>query len=301
MAQDTLGPLEFQLIALLQEHPNDAYGISIMQGVEDRTHRKRSLAAIYAALDRLQEKGMISSWWGEPTQKRGGRRKRYYKIEASGIEAVQRTRLAVQPSAPRANSEEDEMRKILAVAERMKTDLVTAIAAEQVFRPAASDNQLIGCFNVGYAADAFNLVRHSLLFQQAMALMRLWDDTGKDVHSILTLEDLLSVAGLVAKLVERDRQATHDIRRVDTTFGETEEVLPFSAARSTPDQRECESRTRVSSWLTNVSKAKGYAEIARIRKYRHEILAHSPVYRVVRGCHCPPTATSKKRLKGRSQ
>ena len=97
MPEDTIGPLEFQLLAVLLEHPRDAYGVTIMQRVEARTGRKRSLAAIYAALDRLDAKGMVKSWWGEPTPERGGRRKRYYKIEASGAEAVRRTRLAVEP------------------------------------------------------------------------------------------------------------------------------------------------------------------------------------------------------------
>jgi DNA-binding PadR family transcriptional regulator len=95
--RDTLGPLEFQLLATLLERPRDAYGIAIMHRIEERTGRSRSLAAIYAALDRLQKKGMVSSWWGEPTPERGGRRKRYYKVEASGAEAVRATRLAVQP------------------------------------------------------------------------------------------------------------------------------------------------------------------------------------------------------------
>jgi hypothetical protein len=167
------------------------------------------------------------------------------------------------------------MQEILDIAERMKQDLIMAIAAEQVFRPAAANNGLIQCFNVGYASDGFNLLRHSLLFLQVMALMRLWDDTGNNVRSIIKLEGLLSDAGSVAKLVLRERQAAHDLRQVDTTFGETEQQLPFSDARSTPDQREHELRTRVSSWLIEVAKAKGGAEIARVRKYRHEIIAHN--------------------------
>ncbi len=94
--QDTLGALEFQIIAVLLEHPRDAYGISIMQRLEDRTGKARSLAAIYATLDRLWQKGLISSWWGEPTEERGGRRKRYYQVEALGEEAARRTVLAFQ-------------------------------------------------------------------------------------------------------------------------------------------------------------------------------------------------------------
>ena len=97
MAQDTLGALEFQLLAALLEKSRDAYGITIMQRVETRTGKVRSLAAIYATLDRLQRKGLVSSWWGEPTEERGGRRKRYYKIKGSGVEAVERARRAVQP------------------------------------------------------------------------------------------------------------------------------------------------------------------------------------------------------------
>jgi hypothetical protein len=108
-----------------------------------------------------------------------------------------------------------------------------------------------------------------------MALMRLWDDTGGDVLSILTLAGLLSDTGLIPKLVERERHATEDIRLSDTTIGEGEEKLPFSDARSTPDQREREFRTRVSSWLEEINTAKGRAEIARLRKFRHEFHAHS--------------------------
>jgi DNA-binding PadR family transcriptional regulator len=89
--------LEFQLLAVLLEQPQNAYGITIMQRVEERTGRTRSLAAIYATLDRLQQKGFVSSWWGEPTEERGGRRKRYYKIEAAGREAVRKAVAAVQP------------------------------------------------------------------------------------------------------------------------------------------------------------------------------------------------------------
>jgi DNA-binding PadR family transcriptional regulator len=94
-----IGPLEFQVLAVLLEHPRDAYGVTIMQRLEERTGRERSLAAIYAALDRLKDKGMVSSWWGEPTQERGGRRKRFYKIEARGAEAVRRVQQAVQVGA----------------------------------------------------------------------------------------------------------------------------------------------------------------------------------------------------------
>jgi PadR family transcriptional regulator PadR len=91
--------LEFQILTVLLEHPSDAYGITIAQRVEERTGRTRSLAAIYAVLDRLHRKGLVTSWWGAPTAERGGRRKRYYRIEALGIVAVVRTQALFGPAS----------------------------------------------------------------------------------------------------------------------------------------------------------------------------------------------------------
>lgn len=94
------------------------------------------------------------------------------------------------------------MHTIVAIAEQMKQDITIAIAADQMFRPAASDNKLIKCFdNVGLAATAFYFLRHMLLSSQVMALMRLWDDddSGK-VHSISALVNQLSDDALVGKV-----------------------------------------------------------------------------------------------------
>src|SRR5215469_17903146 len=104
------------------------------------------------------------------------------------------------------------MKTIVAIASQMKQDLGEAIAAEQIYSPAASDNDLMRCFEIGLAAPAFDFVRHMLLFAEVMALMRLWDDNTEQVHSILTLADRLSDDDLVTKLVERERNALQDIR-----------------------------------------------------------------------------------------
>jgi PadR family transcriptional regulator PadR len=96
LTRDVLGNFEFQLLAVLFERPRDAYGISIMERIKERTGRAPSLGAIYTGLDRLEKKGFVKSWWGEPTMERGGRRKRYYRIEDSGAEAVRRTSMAMR-------------------------------------------------------------------------------------------------------------------------------------------------------------------------------------------------------------
>ena len=91
MRRDVLGTFEYQILSALLHEPRDAYGATIQERIEERTGRDVSVGALYTSLDRLETKGLVSSWWGEATAERGGRRKRYYKILASGIAAVRRT------------------------------------------------------------------------------------------------------------------------------------------------------------------------------------------------------------------
>jgi DNA-binding PadR family transcriptional regulator len=91
MARDTLGPFQYQILSLLLRHPRDSYGATLLERIAEATGREPSIGALYTALDRLKRGGLVSSSWGEPTAERGGRRKRYYKIEAPGEDAVRRT------------------------------------------------------------------------------------------------------------------------------------------------------------------------------------------------------------------
>jgi len=72
-------------IASLQEQ---AYGISIKESIEGRTDRTISLGALHSTITRLEEKRYLKSWLGEPTQERGGRRKRYFEITHEGKVAL---------------------------------------------------------------------------------------------------------------------------------------------------------------------------------------------------------------------
>jgi len=91
MAERALGNFEFSILSVLISHPRDAHGASIHERLEVATGRDYSVGAIYTALDRMERKGYVGSSWGEPTAERGGRRKRYYRIKAPGIEAIRRT------------------------------------------------------------------------------------------------------------------------------------------------------------------------------------------------------------------
>lgn len=87
-------PEELLLMAIanLKER---AYGVEILKFVSQKTHTDWSIGSIYVPLDRLARLGYVESYQGEPTSKRGGRSKRYFKITQSGIEAL-RESLRVQ-------------------------------------------------------------------------------------------------------------------------------------------------------------------------------------------------------------
>lgn len=86
-----LGAFEFSILQELINRPNDAYGASLQERLSQSKGSEISVGAIYTSLDRLERKGFVQSWWGEATAERGGRRKRYYRIEGSGREAVRDT------------------------------------------------------------------------------------------------------------------------------------------------------------------------------------------------------------------
>jgi PadR family transcriptional regulator PadR len=101
MGRDILGIFEYQVLAILIQTPGDAYGTTIRERIEKQTGGSVSVGALYTTLDRLQKKGFVSSRWGEATAERGGRRKRYYQIEGSGVEAARRTESAFAGFATR--------------------------------------------------------------------------------------------------------------------------------------------------------------------------------------------------------
>ena len=90
--RDYLGEFE-QVVLLAVRHlgPN-AYGVTIRGEIEARTGRKVSHGAIYPTMDRLESKGYVSSFVGEPTAERGGRSKKHFRLEPEGFLALERAR-----------------------------------------------------------------------------------------------------------------------------------------------------------------------------------------------------------------
>ena len=86
-----LGEFEQLLLFALVQLEGDAYGIRIREAIERRTGRSLSPGAVYTALDRLEKRGLVSSTLGEPSPKRGGKRKRYYRLEPEGTALLRRS------------------------------------------------------------------------------------------------------------------------------------------------------------------------------------------------------------------
>jgi PadR family transcriptional regulator len=83
-----LGEFEYLMLTAVARLGEGAYGVAIRQEIEGATGRACSLGALYTTLDRLEAKGLIKTWMGDPTPQRGGRPKRMVRITPKGIEAA---------------------------------------------------------------------------------------------------------------------------------------------------------------------------------------------------------------------
>lgn len=87
---DSLGQFEQLVLTAILTLRDDAYGVSIHAKAQELAKPKSvSLGAIYVTLDRLEDKGLVSSRLTDPTPERGGRAKRCYQLEALGERALQ--------------------------------------------------------------------------------------------------------------------------------------------------------------------------------------------------------------------
>ncbi len=90
-----LGEFEQMMLLALIILGANAYGAAIRQLLDEQVNRNVAIGAIYSTLDRLEKKGLVKSKLGEATKERGGRAKRYFHITASGQEALNKSRNAM--------------------------------------------------------------------------------------------------------------------------------------------------------------------------------------------------------------
>lgn len=92
----SLGQFEQLVLTAILSLGDNAYGVTIHAEVEALSGlRKTALGAVYATLDRMEDKGLVCSWLSDPTPERGGRAKRFFRLEEAG-------RLALRDSAQTA-------------------------------------------------------------------------------------------------------------------------------------------------------------------------------------------------------
>lgn len=92
---DYLGEFEHLLLLALARLGADAYGVTIRQMLQDRTGREASFGAIYSTLRRLEQKGLVRSYLGEPAPVRGGRAKKHVVLTPRGRSAMRDAHTAV--------------------------------------------------------------------------------------------------------------------------------------------------------------------------------------------------------------
>lgn len=99
MPVNTTAPLgEFELLVLLATIGlgDAAYPVSIAADIEARTGRKANRTTVLITLERLEDKDLVSSRYGDPTPARGGRAKRFFSAKARGLQAVRQSLERIQ-------------------------------------------------------------------------------------------------------------------------------------------------------------------------------------------------------------
>jgi PadR family transcriptional regulator, regulatory protein PadR len=89
---DALGEFEYLVMLAVMRLGNNAYGMRVRQEIAARTGRDVTIGAVYATLERLAEKGLLSARLSGPTPERGGRAKRSFTLTGAGIEAANTAR-----------------------------------------------------------------------------------------------------------------------------------------------------------------------------------------------------------------
>jgi len=90
-----LGEFEQVILLSIMRLGDNAYGKTIRELLAELLARDVTVGALYATLERLENKGMVNADMGEPSNERGGRAKKYFKVTAKGEGALKRSKQAL--------------------------------------------------------------------------------------------------------------------------------------------------------------------------------------------------------------
>jgi len=88
MKLQSIGEFEELVLLMVAGLHDEAYGVAILQSLEEKLEKKVNISAVHVALKRMETKGFVESRFGGITGERGGRRKRFYSITAFGKRAL---------------------------------------------------------------------------------------------------------------------------------------------------------------------------------------------------------------------
>jgi len=94
-----VGEFEQLVLLALLRLGERAYGIPITEEIQRRAKRDVALASVYKTLDRLEQKGLVASTLGPPTAARGGRRKKFFRLQPAGLHALKSSIRAIRSLA----------------------------------------------------------------------------------------------------------------------------------------------------------------------------------------------------------
>ena len=96
MTHQGLGEFEQMVLLAILHLRGEVYAVPIMDEIERRTGRTVDRSAVYVTLRRLEKKGLIATWMGEPTPERGGKARRCVRVEAAGLQALRESRRVLE-------------------------------------------------------------------------------------------------------------------------------------------------------------------------------------------------------------
>ena len=104
MKQHSLGEFEELVLLMVAALHDEAYGVVILEKLEEELEKKVNISAVHVALKRMEDKGFLKSRFGGITEDRGGRRKKFYVITALGkkvLDAQYELRTSIYKQIPK--------------------------------------------------------------------------------------------------------------------------------------------------------------------------------------------------------
>ncbi|MGD8330647.1 MAG: PadR family transcriptional regulator [Acidobacteriota bacterium] len=96
MSKSYLGEFEQLVLLAVLQRQGEAHAPAISRELEQSAGRKVSRGALYATLERLENKGLLRWKVGAATSERGGHRKRRFEVTDAGIEALREVRTTLE-------------------------------------------------------------------------------------------------------------------------------------------------------------------------------------------------------------